>query len=85
MITLVSVSGGPNGDFVPHLSITVTLIMTLVDVGVLIYFLNHIATMIQLPVVIAGIASSLANEISAQQRGGLFGLGAARGPTLRNS
>ena len=46
VITLVSVDGGPHGDFVPHLSITVALGMTLVDVGVLIYFLNHIATMI---------------------------------------
>jgi len=81
VITLVSVSPGPRGDFVPHLSITVVLVMTLADVGVLIYFLNHIATMIQLPVVIAGIASTLANEISAQQRGGSFGLGAARGPS----
>ena len=81
VITLVSVSPGPRGDFVPHLSITVVLVMTLADVGVLIYFLNHIATMIQLPVVIAGIASTLANEISAQERGGSFGLGAARGPS----
>jgi uncharacterized membrane protein len=81
VITLVSVSPGPHGDFVPHLSITVALVMTLADVGVLIYFLNHIATMIQLPVVIAGIASTLANEISAQERGGSFGLGAARGPS----
>lgn len=81
VITLVSVGGGPHGDFVPHLSITVALVMTLADVGVLIYFLNHIATMIQLPVVIAGIAGTLAAEITAQQRGGSFGLGASRGPS----
>ncbi len=78
---LVSVGGGPHGDFVPHLSITVTLALTLADVGVLIYFLNHIATMIQLPVVIARIAGTLANEIAAQDRGGVFGVGAARGPS----
>jgi uncharacterized membrane protein len=81
VITLVAVSPGPHGDFVPHLSITVALAMTLADVGVLIFFLNHIATMIQLPVVIAGIAGTLANEIAAQDRGGSFGLGAARGPS----
>jgi uncharacterized membrane protein len=79
--TLVSISPGPHGDFVPHLSITVALAMTLADVGVLIYFLNHIATMIQLPVVIAGIARTLASEITAQERGGSFGLGASRGPS----
>jgi uncharacterized membrane protein len=82
IITLVSVGGGPHGDFVPHLAITVTLVLTLADVGVLIYFLNHIATMIQLPVVIASIARTLADEISAaQDRGTVFGLGAARGPS----
>jgi uncharacterized membrane protein len=36
MITLVSVGGGAHGDFVPHLSITVTLMLTLAGVGVLI-------------------------------------------------
>ena len=81
MITLVTVGGGPHGEFVPHLSITVTLMLTLAAVGVLIYFLNHIATMIQLPIVIAGIAGTLAAEIAAQDRNADFGLGAARGPS----
>ncbi|MBV8863508.1 MAG: DUF2254 domain-containing protein, partial [Mycobacterium sp.] len=35
MITLVSVGGGSHGDFVPHLSITVALGLTLADVAVL--------------------------------------------------
>jgi uncharacterized membrane protein len=81
MITLVSVGGGPHGDFVPHLSITMTLVLTLFDVAVLIYFLNHIASMIQLPVVIANIAAGLKVEIAALDRGNSFGVGAARGPT----
>jgi uncharacterized membrane protein len=81
MITLVSVGGGPHGDFVPHLSITVTLVATLSDVGVLIYFLNHIAAMIQLPVVIGRIAATLAAEIAALDRGAVYGLGSARGPS----
>ena len=69
MIALVSVGGGPHGDFVPHLSITVTFMLTLADVAVLIFFLNHIASMIQLPVVIARIAATLDNEITALDRG----------------
>ncbi|MGC2655678.1 MAG: DUF2254 domain-containing protein [Mycobacterium sp.] len=81
MITLVSVGGGAHGDFVPHLSITVTLMLTLAGVGVLIYFLNHVAVMIQLPVVIAGIAETLHGEIAAQKRNAVVGLGATRGPT----
>src|ERR1700758_3790366 len=80
-IALVSVGGGPHGDFVPHLSITVTFMLTLADVAVLIFFLNHIATMIQLPVVIARIAATLDKEIAALDVGGDFGVGAARGPS----
>jgi uncharacterized membrane protein len=82
IITLVSVGSGSAGDFVPHLSITVALAMTLADLAVLIYFLNHVASMIQLPQVIAGIAGDLAGEIDAQCRGAPgFGVGTARGPS----
>jgi uncharacterized membrane protein len=82
MITLVSVGGGGDkGDFVPHLSITVALVLTLGNVGVLIYFLNHVAVMIQLPVVIASIASTLNAEIESQNRGALSVSGVQRGPS----
>ena len=81
MIALVSVGGGPHGDFVPHLSITVTLVLTLFDVAVLIYFLNHIATMIQLPVVIANIATTLVSEVTAMQNADACPVGTARGPS----
>src|ERR1700742_2125669 len=74
MVALVSVGGGPHGDFVPHLSITVTFVLTLADVAVLIFFLNHIASMIQLPVVIARIAATLDKEIAALDVGGDFGV-----------
>jgi uncharacterized membrane protein len=82
VLTLVSVGSGSAGEFVPHLSITVALVMTLVDLAVLIYFLNHVASMIQLPQVIAGIARDLAREVDAA--GGsehAFGVGGARGPS----
>ena len=79
MIALVSVGGGPHGEFVPHLSITVTLLFTLLDVAVLIFFFNHIASMIQLPVVIAKIAATLDAEIGGFEHDGDFGVGAARG------
>jgi len=83
ILTLVSVGSGSAGEFVPHLSITVALTLTVVDLAVLIYFLNHIASMIQLPQVIAGIAGGLARELDAECRGesSSFGVGAARGPT----
>jgi uncharacterized membrane protein len=39
--------GGPS--FVPHISVTVTLALTVADLAVLIYFLDHITTQIRLP------------------------------------
>ena len=56
VLTLGSVSHGDRGDFVPHLSITVALGLTLVDLGVLVFFIDRVARSIQLPEVIAGIA-----------------------------
>ncbi|QBJ96735.1 DUF2254 domain-containing protein [Rhodococcus sp. ABRD24] len=66
VMVLVSISPGPHGDFVPHLSVTVALALTVTDLAVLIYFINHITTTIQLPQVIAGIAADLSEEIDVQ-------------------
>ncbi len=66
ILALASISPGPHGDFVPHVSITVTLGLVVVDLGVLIYFIHNIATSIQLPHVIAGIAGDLAKAIEAE-------------------
>ncbi|HUO40412.1 MAG TPA: DUF2254 domain-containing protein [Mycobacterium sp.] len=58
------------------------LVLTLVDLAVLIYFINHIATAIQLPQVIAGIAGDLAREIDARGSGvRATGFASARGPS----
>ncbi len=65
--TLVLISiGGSNGTFVPHLSITVAVGLVAVSMGVLIYFIHHIATTIQLPQVIASIARDLSQAIDAE-------------------
>src|ERR1700678_3246999 len=56
VLTLVSVGPGSHGQFVPHISITVTLLLVVVDLAVLIFFIDHIAKSIQLPRVIASIA-----------------------------
>ena len=64
--TLGSIGQESHGNFVPHISITVALALMVVDLGVLIYFINHIATQIQLPQVIAGIAGDLAAAIETQ-------------------
>ena len=56
MLTLASVGQLAGGEFVPHLSVTVALALTLGDLGVLIYFINHVAKSIQLTSVVSGIA-----------------------------
>jgi uncharacterized membrane protein len=66
VLTLGSVGQGAHGDFVPHIGITVMLVLTLADLSVLIYFLHHIAVQIQLPEVIASIAADLAGAIELQ-------------------
>ncbi len=66
MLALGAIGQESRGNFVPHISITVTLMLLVVDLGVLIYFIHHIATQIQLPQVIAGIAGDLAKAIETQ-------------------
>jgi uncharacterized membrane protein len=66
ILVLVSISPGDHGEFVPHLSITTTFALVLLDLAVLIYFIHHTATQIQLPFVIASIARDLAHAVEAQ-------------------
>jgi uncharacterized membrane protein len=66
VLVLVSISPGPRGDFVPHVGVTVTLALMVADLAVLIYFIHHTATAIQLPQVIASIARDLAEAIETQ-------------------
>jgi uncharacterized membrane protein len=65
ILTLVSIGPDSHGEFVPHLSITVTLALVLLDVAVLVLFIDHIAKSIQLPQVIASIAGDLSGAIDA--------------------
>ncbi|MGB8390291.1 DUF2254 domain-containing protein [Mycobacterium sp.] len=66
ILVLVSIAPGDHGDFVPHLSITMTFQLVLIDLAVLIYYIHHIATQIQLPQVIASIAKDLAQAVELQ-------------------
>ena len=65
VLVLVAI-GGPPGNFVPHISITVAEGLLLVDLAVLIYFIHHIAKSIQLPEVIAVIANDLMGAIDQE-------------------
>jgi uncharacterized membrane protein len=79
VLVLASISQGPRGDFVPHLSITTSLALVLVDLAVLVYFIHHVATSIQLPQVIASIAQDLTTAIAAELDGRRTETGMQRG------
>ena len=66
ILALVSIGPAAHGEFVPHLSITVTMALVVADVAMLVVFIDHIAKSIQLPQVIAGIAGDLSRAIDAE-------------------
>jgi uncharacterized membrane protein len=81
ILALASIGSADRGAFVPHLSITMTMALVIVDVAVLVVFIDHIAKSIQLPKVIASIAGDLARAIDADV--GLPAPGALKaGPSL---
>src|SRR5262249_20433245 len=66
ILVLIVIGTGDRGDFVPHLSVTVAIALALLDLCILIYFIHHVATEIQLPNVIASIARDLTQAIDAE-------------------
>jgi uncharacterized membrane protein len=66
ILALVSIGPGGHGEFVPHVSITVTMLLVALDVIVLVVFIDHIAKSIQLPQVIASIAGDLSEAIATE-------------------
>jgi uncharacterized membrane protein len=69
VLVLASIGVGAHGEFVPHVSVTVTLGLMVADLAVLIYFIHHTAVSIQLPQVVASIAAELTVAIAEQGSG----------------
>jgi uncharacterized membrane protein len=65
VLVLGSVSSRGANPFVPHLSTAVALLLVLVDVVVLIYFIHHVTTSIQLNEVVFSIAQDLGEAVDA--------------------
>lgn len=63
ILALGSVESAPASAFVPHISVTVALAMILVDLGIVIYFIHHVATSIQLTTVVSGIAGDFRSTL----------------------
>lgn len=64
LLVLRSVRGGEDAAFVPHVAITVALALVLVNVGVLIFFIHHVAISIQADEVIAVASRDLDHAIT---------------------
>lgn len=69
LLVLRTVRGDSDAPFVPHVSITAALALTLVNVGVLIYFIHHVSTSIQADEVIAIAGHDLDQAIASLHDG----------------
>ncbi len=56
--------GGPDQVFVPFLSITVALFLAVASLGILIYFIHHVAISIQAPHVVALVSADVHDAIA---------------------
>lgn len=68
MVVLREVKGaeGLAYPFIPHLSVTIAGVMALCGMGVLIYYVNHVAVNIQAPVVVARVGRELEASIKRE-------------------
>lgn len=63
ILVLRTVRGNEDDQYVPHLSVTVAIAAALVGLGVLIYFIHHVAQSIQADTIIASVAQDLHGSI----------------------
>ena len=56
---VLRVVGGPAGDFVPRISVSVGFALTIVSVGALVYFVHHASALIQAQSIIAEVGREL--------------------------
>ena len=63
LLVLRTVYGVEERAFVPHVSVTVALLMSVASIGVLIYFVHHVSASLQAPVVAANVARDLDDVI----------------------
>lgn len=64
LLVLRTVRGTDDSQFVPHLAVTVGVVLAMLSVAVLIFFIHHVATSIQASQVIANVAGELDSAIT---------------------
>ncbi|MEZ5291062.1 MAG: DUF2254 domain-containing protein [Vicinamibacterales bacterium] len=68
LVGLGAVDDAAGTRFVPRLTVSVAFVLALVGLGVLIYFLHHVARAIQAPVAIASVAAELDRSVARRSR-----------------
>ena len=63
LLVLRTVRGSDDAEFVPHLAVTVGVTLAMLSLGVLIFFIHHVATSIQASRIIANVAEDLEGAI----------------------
>lgn len=63
LVVLRTIRSGDEGAFVPSLAVFVGLLLALLGIGVLVFFIHHIATSIQASTIIASITSETLDAI----------------------
>ncbi|OGX90390.1 DUF2254 domain-containing protein [Hymenobacter coccineus] len=72
LAVLRTIRGGDEGSFVPSLAIAFGLLLALVSIGMLIFFIHHIASSIQAANIVAGVAEEtekLLNKVFPKRLG----------------
>ena len=64
LLVLRTVRGSDDAEFVPHLAVTVGVTLATLSLGVLIFFIHHVATSIQASQIIANVAEDLEGAIN---------------------
>jgi uncharacterized membrane protein len=59
LLVLRTVRGSDDAEFVPHLAVTTGVVLAMLSLGVLIFFIHHVATSIQATRIIANVAGDL--------------------------
>ncbi|MGE0040783.1 MAG: DUF2254 domain-containing protein [Vicinamibacterales bacterium] len=63
LLVLRTILRGGDGDFVPHLSVTLAVVFAAVSLWVLIYFIHHVSVSIQADEIVARVGTELASGI----------------------
>jgi len=63
LLVLRTIRGADSGEFVPHLSVAVGILLAIGSIGVLIYFIHHVSASIHAEKVVASVAEELDRAI----------------------